>query len=299
MCCLSEILHREYTPDTTRVMCAFLLLLCWLNIDTASAQSSGYPEIPMLRAGYVLDETNTLNPNEVSALDQKLRHYEDSTSTQICIVLIPSLNGYPVEDFTVAVLDSNHIGQAHKNNGALILLALQDHQGWISTGYGLEPTLTDAATSMIYQQIIVPNMRKGDVYSALDQATTAMFQVIGGEFKNENPQSPFRGRRGAPSPSGAFLIVMGFFIVLFIMRALAGTGSKRTVVGAGGAGGAGSGCMGGLLQGLFWSSIFNSGRGGWGGGGFGGGGFGGGGFGGGGFSGGGGMGGGGGAGGGW
>ncbi len=108
-----------------------------------------------------------------------------------------------------------------------------------------------------------------------------MFQVIGGEFKNENPQSPFRGRRGAPSPGGALIIVFGFFIFLFIMRALAGTGSKRTVVGAGGAG---SGCMGGILQGLFWSSIFNSGRGGWGGGFGSGGGFGGGGYGGGGFS---------------
>ena len=274
----------------------FLIGLIVLFGSAAFAQSSGSPAIPMLHAGYVLDETNTLNPSELAALDAKLRHYEDSTSTQICIVLIPSLKGNPVEDFAVTVLDSNHIGQAHKNNGALILLALTDHQGWISTGYGLEPTLTDAASSMIYQQILVPALRKGDVYGGLDQATTAMFQVIGGEFKNENPQSPFRGRRGAPSPGGALIIVFGFFIFLFIMRALAGTGSKRTVVGAGGAG---SGCMGGILQGLFWSSIFNSGRGGWGGGGFGGGGFGGGGFGGGGFSGGGGMGGGGGAGGGW
>jgi uncharacterized protein len=274
-----------------------LLLFSFLFACTAFAQSSSSsPAIPMLHAGYVLDETNTLNPNEVAALDAKLRHYEDSTSTQICIVLIPSLNGTPVEDFAVTVLDSNHIGQKNKNNGALILLALTDHQGWISTGYGLEPTLTDAASSMIYQQILVPALRKGDVYGGLDQATTAMFQVIGGEFKNENPQSPLRGRRGAPSPSGAFIIVIGFFFLLFVLRALAGTGSRRTVVGAGGAG---SGCMGGILQGLFWSSIFNSGRGGWGGGGFGGGGFGGGGFGGGGFSGGGGMGGGGGAGGGW
>ncbi len=181
----------------------FIALLIFLSASISFAQSSGSPAIPMLHAGYVLDETNTLNPNELSALDAKLRHYEDSTSTQICIVLIPTLNGNPVEDFAVTVLDSNHIGQKNKNNGALILLALTDHQGWISTGYGLEPTLTDAASSMIYQQILVPALRKGDVYGGLDQATTAMFQVIGGEFKNENPQSPIRGRRGAPSPAGA------------------------------------------------------------------------------------------------
>ena len=194
----------------------FLIGLIILFGSAAFAQSSGSPAIPMLHAGYVLDETNTLNPTELAALDAKLRHYEDSTSTQICIVLIPSLNGNPVEDFAVTVLDSNHIGQKNKNNGALILLALTDHQGWISTGYGLEPTLTDAASSMIYQQILVPALRKGDVYGGLDQATTAMFQVIGGEFKNENPQSPIRGRRGsAPSPAGAFLIVLAFFFFLF------------------------------------------------------------------------------------
>lgn len=282
----------------TNVCATFIgLFLLTAAFGTIHAQSSDYPAVPLFKTGYVLDETNSLTPDQVSALDAKLRHYQDSTSTQIVILLVPTLNGYPVEDFTVAVYDSNKIGQKNKNNGALILLSMQDHKGWITTGYGLEPTLTDAATSIIYQQILVPALRKGDVYGGLDQATTAMFQVIGGEFKNTNPQSPLNGRQNVPSPGGAFLIVVGFFVFLFIMRALAGSGAKRTVVGAGGAG---SGCMGGILQGLFWSSLFNTGRGGWGGGsigGFGGGGFGGGGFGG--FSGGGGMTGGGGAGGGW
>ena len=255
------------------------------------------PAIPIFHS-HILDQTNSLNSAEVSSLDQKLAHYEDSTSTQICILLIPSLNGTPVEDFAVSVYDSNKLGQKNKNNGALILLAMNDHQGWITTGYGLEPTLTDAATSIIYQQIIVPNLRKGNVYVALDSATTAMFEVIGGEFKNVNPHNRSFGRRPSASPGGVFFIVLAFFIVLFVLRAIAGSGAKRTVVGSGGGG---SGCLGGILQGLFWSSIFNTGRGNWGGGWTGGGfgGFGGGGFGGGGFSGGGGMSGGGGAGGGW
>src|SRR5581483_576779 len=178
-----------------------------LGTNAFAQQSNGYPAVPMFRTGYVLDETNTLNPNELNALDQKLRHYEDSTSTQICILLIPTLGGYPAEDFAVSVYDSNKIGQKNKNNGALILLALEDHQGWITTGYGLEPMLTDAATSMIYQEILIPSLRKGYVYGGLDKATTTMFQVIGGEFKNENPRSPFRGRQNAPSPGGVLIIV--------------------------------------------------------------------------------------------
>ncbi len=287
----SPVWLREYTLGATL---ALWVLLC--TVGHAFAQSSDYPPVPILH-NYVLDQTNSLTPDEQAALDQKLKNYEDSTSTQICIVLIPTLNGYPVEDYAVNVYDTNQIGQKHKDNGALILLAMQDHKGWITTGYGLEPTLTDAATSIIYNQILVPALREGNVYAGLDSATTTMFQVIGGEFKNTNlgrAQQP----QGGPSPGGVLFIVVAFFVVLFLLRGLAGSASKRTVVGSGGAG---SGCLGGILSGLFWSSLFNSGSGGWGGGGFGGGGFGGfgggGGFGG--FSGGGGMTGGGGAGGGW
>ncbi len=279
------------------VALALLVMLAFGRVAYADP-ADATPAIPRFTSGPVIDETNTLSAAEISSLDAKLRHYEDSTSTQIAILLVPTLGGYPVEDFAVAVYDSNKFGQAHQNNGALILLALNDHKGWITTGYGLEPTLTDAATSMIYQEIMVPELRKGNVYSASDKATTAMFQVIGGEFKNTKPTSPFQ-RKNAPSVPGVFFIVLGFFFVLFILRALAGTGARRTVVGAGGGG---SGCLGGILQGLFWSSIFNTGRRGWGGGGWSGGsfgGFGGGGFGGGGWGGGGGMTGGGGAGGSW
>jgi uncharacterized protein len=244
----------------------------------------------------VLDETNTLTDAQVAALSAKLRGFEDSTTTQITVLLIPTLAGYPVQDFTVEVFDSNHIGQKSKNNGALVLLAMSDHKGWITTGYGLEPTLTDAATSMIYREILTPALRRGAVYEGLDSATSAMMQIVTGEFK-ATPKSPVRRPGQAPSISGVFAIIVGFFIVLFFLRALFGTGARRTVVGRGGSG---SGCFGGILQGLLWSTIFNSGRGGWGGGGFRGGGFGGGGFGGGGgWSGGGGMTGGGGAGGDW
>jgi len=271
-----------------------LILAAALGAQRVSAQShSDEPPIPHFTQGPVIDQTGSLTAEQIAALTSKLRTFEDSSSTQIAVLLIPTLSGYPAEDYAVQVAQENHIGQSKKNNGALILLAMNDHKGFIATGYGLEPTLTDAATSMIYHEILVPALRKGDVYAGLDQATTAMIQVVHGEFKNEHPPSPLRSSK-RPSLRGVFLIVVIFFVVMFFLRAAAGTGARRTVVGSGGGG---SGCMGGILQGLFWSSLFNSGRGGWGGGGFTGGSFGGGG--GGGWSGGGGSFGGGGAGGSW
>jgi uncharacterized protein len=238
--------------------------------STAFAQSK--PPLPHFTTGPVVDETGSLNAQQIAALDQKLNTYHDSTGTWIAIALIHSANGYPLEDLAIEIADSNGL-KAKNNNVAIILLSMNEHKGFIATGYGLEPTLTDAATSMVYQEILVPALRRGDAYGGLDSATTAMIQIVAGEFHNEQARSPLRRRPNPPSVTGVFLIVIGFFILMFLLRAMAGTGASRTVVGAGGGS---SGCMGGILQGLFWSTIFNTGRSGWGSGGLGGGGFGGG-----------------------
>jgi uncharacterized protein len=257
---------------------AVLILVACLFAPRIFAQSpSDEPPIPRFTQGPVIDESGSLTAQQIAALTAKLRTFEDSSSTQIAVLLIPTLNGYPAEDYAVQVAQENHLGQSKKNNGALILLAMNDHKGFIATGYGMEPTLTDAATSMVYQEILVPALRKGDVYGGLDRATDAIIQIVHGEFKNDHPPSPLRGRK-SPSLTGVVFIIIIFFVIMFFLRAAAGTGARRTVVGSGGGG---SGCLGGILQGLFWSSLFNTGRrGGWGGGGFTGGGFGGGSFGG-------------------
>jgi uncharacterized protein len=191
-------------------------------------------------------------------LEAKLRTNEDSTSTQIAIMIISNLNGYPVSDFAAEAAQENKLGQAKKNNGALILISKNDRKGFIATGYGLEPTLTDATASYIYNEILVPGLRQGDFYGALDQTTDAIIKATAGEFKAE-PKPKGRGR----DTGGAFIYVIIFFALLIFVRSLFGTGSRRTLVGKGGST---SGCMGGIMQGLFWSSIFNNRGGGWGGG---------------------------------
>jgi uncharacterized protein len=256
------------------------------NISFAQLSTSGRPPIPKLTSP-VYDETGTLSLEQKQMLEAKLRANEDSTSTQIAIMIISNLNGYPVSDFATEAAQENKLGQAKKNNGALILISKNDRKGFIATGYGLEPTLTDATASYIYHEILVPALKQGDFYGGLDQTTDAIIKATAGEFKAE-PKPKGRGR----DTGGAFIYVIIFFALLIFVRSLFGTGSRRTLVGKGGST---SGCMGGIMQGLFWSSIFGN-RGGWGSGGSSGG-FGG--FGGGGFSGGGGSFGGGGAGGDW
>lgn len=254
--------------------------------------------MPSLQGGYrVYDETNTLSQGEISQLDAKLKAFEDSTTTQIIVVIIKALGNNEISEYAVEVGRYNKVGQDKKNNGAIVLISKDDRKAWIATGMGLEASLTDLEAGLIYREVLRPGLQSGDFYGAIDSTTSAIMAATAGEYAADPREN---APVDEPSGIGVMIFVIFFFVVLMILRALFGRGHRRTIVGSRRNN---SGCGSGLLQGLFWASIFNSGgrRGGWGGGGFGGGGFGGGGFGGGGggFSGGGGSFGGGGAGGSW
>src|SRR5579864_1550754 len=104
-------------------------IISWAGISFAQLSTAGRPPIPKLTSP-VYDETGTLTNEQADALRRKLRANEDSTSTQIAIVIVSTLNDYPVNDFAIEVAQENKIGQAKKNNGALILLAKNDRKGF-------------------------------------------------------------------------------------------------------------------------------------------------------------------------
>jgi uncharacterized protein len=257
-----------------RLFC-FLLILAGTIESSALAQklsTSGRPPIPKLTSP-VYDETGMLSAEEADALRRKLLGFEESTSTQIAIVIIDTLNDYPQSDFAIELGQENKIGQSKKNNGAVVLLSIEDRKWFIAPGYGLEPTLTDAEANRIGREILVPALREGKYYEGLDGTVDAIIKATKGEFvadKKGNDEDSGWGR--------SFGFVILFFVILIVARILFGSGGKRTVIGRGGSK---SGCGGGLMQALFWSAILNSGKGrgssGGGFGGFGGGGFGGGG----------------------
>lgn len=231
---------------------AIAFVLAGTNVS-AQLSTSGRPPIPKLTSP-VYDGTGTLSAEEKATLEAKLRANEDSTSTQIVIMIISTLDGYPASDFAIEAAQENKVGQSKKNNGALILLAKDDRKWFIATGYGLEPTLTDATASYIGREILVPALRSQDYFGGLNATVDAIIKATAGEFKAEPVKK--RVRDGGT----AMIFVVIFFVILVLARAFFGTGTRRTLVSRGGSG---SGCMGGILQGLFWSMLFNnSGRGG-------------------------------------
>ncbi|NOY07007.1 MAG: hypothetical protein GXO82_10350, partial [Chlorobi bacterium] len=153
--------------------CVLLLLVC------ATAASS--TEVPELRS-YVTDKAGVLTASEVSALETMLRDYDRRTSTQMVVLIVPSLEGESIEEYAIAVAEKNRIGRKGKDNGLLFLVAVNDRKLRFEVGYGLEPVLTDALTSTIIRRIITPSFREGDYYGGIKAGLETAMKVASNEF---------------------------------------------------------------------------------------------------------------------
>ena len=248
----------------------------------ALAAAHAAPTFPAL-AGRVVDDAHVLSADAQQQITTELADLESKTGRQLVVVTLPSLQGYAIEDYGYQLGRAWGIGQKGQNNGALFIVAPSEHKVRIEVGYGLEPVLTDALSSVILQEKVLPKFRSGDVQGGVVDGTTALVQQLSlpdDQAKQNVAQAqaqPVRAR--GPHESPISIIFAAIILFWFLSAFIGALGGRR-----------GGGCSSFWLLPLIFSG--SGSRGGWGGGGFGGGG-------GGGFSGGGGSFGGGGASGGW
>jgi uncharacterized protein len=224
------------------------------------------PAKPSLQEGLVMDYTGTLTAQQKQALNQKLIAYDDSTSSQIAVVIIQSLQDYDIAEYALALGRKWGIGGAEFSNGVLVLIAMDERKSRIEVGYGLEGAIPDVTARNILDNFITPNFKEGNYYRGLDQATDNIIKAAAGEYK-----APANYGAKKKKPIG-FASILGL-IILFIILGVFGGGGRSS---------------GGTMSGAGWiigTLLSNAGRssGGWSGGSSGGGGGGFGGFGGGGF----------------
>jgi uncharacterized protein len=205
----------------------------------------------------VNDHAGLLDPGAAQQLERKLVAYDDSTSTQIAIVLVKTLDGRPLEETALAIYRSWGIGNKKTSNGVLILAAIDDKQIRIEVGYGLEGAIPDITANQIIRNDIAPNFRSGDYYQGLDKATESLIQAAKGEYKAPEGY----GKRKAKSKG--FGNIIGGIVIIIIIAIFAGRGRG---------GGGGGGYMsrkgyGDVLTPFIIGSLLGGGRGGGGGGG--------------------------------
>jgi uncharacterized protein len=235
--------------------CFLVAIVLLLNISAIAQRA-----VPAHGGVWVHDEANVLSRGTVAQLEQILKAERDSTSNQIAILIVPSLEGEDIDGFGIRVAEAWKAGDQKKDNGVIFIVSIQDRKMRIETGLGLEGVLTDALSSRINRNEVAPQFRQGNYDAGVLAGTIAIIQAIKGTYVNESP--PQRGKRGSRSPWGTVLLII---IIIIAM--------SRRKGGGGGMGGYwAAGAAGALLGGAGRSDSWGSGSDFGGGGGFGGGG---------------------------
>ncbi len=197
----------------------------FLAMVVVAAPAAGALEVPYL-SGRVNDHADLLDDSFEEGLEERLRLLEEETGAQVAVLTVPSLEGDPLEDFSIRVVETWKLGRAGVDDGVLILIARDERRMRIEVGYGLEPVLTDAQAGRIVDRLMAPEFRAGDFNGGVDAAVEAIAAAIRGE-PVELPESP--GRSGGFDPAGlVFLLIFG---LPFVSAALTARGAAGWVLG--------------------------------------------------------------------
>lgn len=233
---------------TTKLIIFGILLLI---ANTLSAQ----PKIPELKQ-YANDFTNTISSSQISQLSQELKKFDDATSNQIILLIIPTLDSYPLEMYANEIAEKNKIGTKENDNGILFLVVKNDRKMRIEVGYGLEGALPDALASSIIRNEVAPYFKRDDYTSGVFAGLSAIISATKGEYTNNRKQRDTDEDGGFPWGFLVFIIVFlvfgrnrGGLGTLLLLSALGGGGRSSGGFSGGGFSGGGGGFGGGGASG--------------------------------------------------
>lgn len=254
------MLNRKIKTSFGLLAMTVALLLC----VTCYAQEEA--QIPQHR-GYVNDFANVIQPSDKAAIQAFALELDRKTTAQIAVLTIPTTKPLAIQQYSVAVFDKWGIGTKAKDNGVLIVLAVNDREVWITPGYGLEGAIPDVIASQISNQVMIPQFKKGDLSKGLLLGVVAVAQLVAKEYNVELTGTAEYAESINLTPVRPafaflrFLMTLAFFILFFGLRSgmlfyflLGGAGRRRGGMwygtGYGGTGGGFSGGFGGFGGGL-------------------------------------------------
>src|SRR5215471_5480100 len=150
------------------------LLLCWASAALAEVA------VPPL-TGRVVDLTGTLTSEQIAAQSQRLKDLEARKGSQVAVLIVPTTQPESIEQYSIRVAEAWKIGRRKIDDGALLVVAKNDHKLRIEVGYGLEGALTDITSRRIIDEVIVPHFKNGEFAAGISDGVTRMIGVIDGE----------------------------------------------------------------------------------------------------------------------
>jgi len=197
------------------------LLFSFLIITTSFfAQKNDIPQKPSpqrLVNNLSKEFPNFLSPNETAQLEQKLINFSDSTSNQIVIVIVDEINGYEPWEFATRLGEQWGVGQAKEDNGIVILIkptgGKNDRKFHIAIGKGLEGAIPDGTAYKVQESELLPYLKTGEYYKALDQTTTVLMSLAKGEYNSKEYAKKKKSNKGLIKAVIILIIIFVFFIL--------------------------------------------------------------------------------------
>lgn len=219
-----------------RLELVLALLIGLFCFSPASAEETGFPAAQ----GYINDFANLLKPSDFQKLNGLAQALDAKTTAEIAVVTLATTKPYDIQDYSVRLYEKWKIGKAGKDNGVLLLVAIEDKKVWITTGYGLEGAIPDAQASEIYRNIIVPYFKKGEFSKGISAGAIKLIDLAAREYNATIEDLPKLSKEYVQpvekSPLASFvetLFTLMFFVLFFGFRLglfgflLFGTGRRR------------------------------------------------------------------------
>jgi uncharacterized protein len=224
---------------------ALIVLLVAALWAVAALAAANFPPL----TGRVVDQAKILSPVTIADLERKLADLEQKSGIQLVVATVPSLGGEEIEPYANELFRAWKLGEAKKNNGALLLIAPNQRRVRIEIGYGLEGTLTDAVSSIIISNAIAPRFRTGDFNGGVTRGVDDIITALTTDAAEWKPKpTDMRAEHEASlldtlAPLLIFLFIM--FVISRIGRRSGGGNVIFIPMGMGGGGGFGGGFGGG------------------------------------------------------
>jgi len=239
-----------------------LSLLFSLSVSAALAKEVS---IPPRGQGYVSDFAGLLEPSDKIAITKFAAELESKTTAQIAVVTVQTTQPETIEGFSVRLFDQWKIGQKGKDNGVLILVAVNDRKAWITTGYGLEGAIPDAIAYKIVQERMIPYFKNGRYSQGIKEGAVAVISLVAREYDVQITGQEAQVCQAVHRRKSPFEILFTILLLLFIIGSRTGLlgyfllgsmiGGRRRGgywhgAGIGGSGGGFSGGFGGFGGGM-------------------------------------------------
>jgi uncharacterized protein len=215
---------RRHASSPLALLAVALLVAALLPAANAAALA-----VPDHGGRRVVDLAGILSDSAEGRISAELERLEKDTGAQVAVLTIPSLEGDPLDDFSLRVAEAWKLGRADTDNGVLLLVARDDRRVRIEVGYGLEPVIPDILAGRIIDGLITPRFRNGDFDAGVEAGVSALDGLARGDESVLPAESEPSGGSGGGGGFG-FLLIFALFLLPHVGSALVTRGAAGWVL---------------------------------------------------------------------